>query len=407
MANSLEKFFLAKIKMMPPVEVDLTQQMMTKKIETPPKKVLPPGSSQNALVNTVIKTESKVSPIKTQSSPLAQTSTQTSGVKRKLNESMENSTAAKGISTRRESSGYQPKRPNKELPEDQPQHGTTKFKGKLSDSMKFCNEVLRDLFHKRHQAYAWPFYKPVDALALGLHDYHKVITRPMDLGTVKAKMDQREYSDVHQFAEDIRIIFGNCYKYNPEGHDVVQMARKLSEVFENRLKNCPPEPDPNEPSPMKQTATPGRMSQGHQRTPQSQVMSRSFQPKQQQQHAPNTGHLSQDIIKPEMKQEAVEVLSESEIDRETRLDSWNRRLIQVQEEMRQLSETLRALLEEASNRKSSKLGSRNILSNAYTHTQNFVNSEDVAASGLPTNSVSLHDGSVLPGKCMCQKMELQ
>ena len=81
-------------------------------------------------------------------------------------------------------------RPNKELPEDQPQHGTTKYKGKLSDSIKFCNEVLRDMFHKRHQAYAWPFYKPVDAVALGLHDYHKVITHPMDLGTVKAKMDR-------------------------------------------------------------------------------------------------------------------------------------------------------------------------------------------------------------------------
>ena len=58
-------------------------------------------------------------------------------------------------------------RPNKELPEDQPQHGTSKSKGKLSDSLKFCNEILRELFHKRHQAYAWPFYKPVDALALG------------------------------------------------------------------------------------------------------------------------------------------------------------------------------------------------------------------------------------------------
>jgi len=82
---------------------------------------------------------------------------------------------------------------------------------------------LRDMFHKRHQAYAWPFYKPVDAVALGLHDYHKVITHPMDLGTVKAKMDRREYSDAVQFAADIRIIFSNCYKYNPEGHDVVQI----------------------------------------------------------------------------------------------------------------------------------------------------------------------------------------
>ena len=80
------------------------------------------------------------------------------------------------------------------------------------------------MFHKRHQAYAWPFYKPVDAVALGknfhysskisvdevafacstifndisflsiigLHDYHKVITHPMDLGTVKVKMDRRK-----------------------------------------------------------------------------------------------------------------------------------------------------------------------------------------------------------------------
>ena len=50
------------------------------------------------------------------------------------------SNVAKGISTRRESTGYQPKRPNKEQPEGRPQRGTTKHKGKLSDSIKFCND---------------------------------------------------------------------------------------------------------------------------------------------------------------------------------------------------------------------------------------------------------------------------
>jgi len=35
------------------------------------------------------------------------------------------------------------------------------------------------------QPYAWPFYKPVDAELLGLHDYHEIIKKPMDLGTVK------------------------------------------------------------------------------------------------------------------------------------------------------------------------------------------------------------------------------
>ena len=33
--------------------------------------------------------------------------------------------------------------------------------------------------------YAWPFYKPVDAALLGLHDYHEIIKKPMDLGSIK------------------------------------------------------------------------------------------------------------------------------------------------------------------------------------------------------------------------------
>lgn len=35
------------------------------------------------------------------------------------------------------------------------------------------------------QTYAWPFYKPVDADSLELHDYHDIIKKPMDLGSVK------------------------------------------------------------------------------------------------------------------------------------------------------------------------------------------------------------------------------
>ena len=35
------------------------------------------------------------------------------------------------------------------------------------------------------QGYAWPFYKPVDADALDLHDYHEIIKKPMDLSSIK------------------------------------------------------------------------------------------------------------------------------------------------------------------------------------------------------------------------------
>lgn len=107
------------------------------------------------------------------------------------------------ISTRRES-GRQIKKPQRQTEDglpfhqaalplmssslsSQPQPSSGKPKDKLNDSLKACNEILKELFSKKHSGYAWPFYKPVDADLLGLHDYHDIIKKPMDLGTVKQK----------------------------------------------------------------------------------------------------------------------------------------------------------------------------------------------------------------------------
>ena len=73
----------------------------------------------------------------------------------------------------RRESGRQIKRVTKELPDYAPQH-SSKPKGRLSESLKACNEILKELLGKKHATYAWPFYKPVDTTALELHDYKKV-----------------------------------------------------------------------------------------------------------------------------------------------------------------------------------------------------------------------------------------
>ena len=44
------------------------------------------------------------------------------------------------------------------------------------------------MFSKKHESYAWPFYKPVQAQELGLHDYFDIIKQPMDLASVKVKI---------------------------------------------------------------------------------------------------------------------------------------------------------------------------------------------------------------------------
>merc|ERR1719495_1484890 len=73
----------------------------------------------------------------------------------------------------------------------------------------------------------------------------------MDLGTVKTKMEGREYNNSLEFANDMRLICTNCYKYNPPDHDVVSMARKLQDVFEMKFAKMPdePTPPPSEPDP--------------------------------------------------------------------------------------------------------------------------------------------------------------
>ncbi|XP_014305346.1 bromodomain-containing protein 3 isoform X2 [Myotis lucifugus] len=145
------------------------------------------------------------------------------------------------VVARRESGGRPIKPPRKDLEDGEvPQHAGKK--GRLSEHLRHCDSILKELLSKKHAAYAWPFYKPVDAEALELHDYHDIIKHPMDLSTVKKKMDSREYPDAQGFAADIRLMFSNCYKYNPPDHEVVAMARKLQDVFEMRFAKMPDEP---------------------------------------------------------------------------------------------------------------------------------------------------------------------
>merc|ERR1719436_507888 len=136
------------------------------------------------------------------------------------------------------------KKPVKDMPDTLPQH-SSKPKNRMTEAMKACNEIIKEMFSKKHSAYAWPFYKPVDTEQLDLHDYKQVIKKPMDLGTVRTKMEGREYRISTEFATDMRLIFTNCYKYNPPEHDVVAMARKLQDVFEMRYARIPDEVNAN------------------------------------------------------------------------------------------------------------------------------------------------------------------
>ncbi|XP_015222417.1 bromodomain-containing protein 3 isoform X6 [Lepisosteus oculatus] len=295
MAQALEKIFLQKVAQMPQEEVELlppapkgkgrkpagapstgSQQVAAVSSVSPPPSFpsTPPAVSQTPVIaaTPVPTITPNVTPVQAAPpaapmmpvGPPAQPVVKKKGVKRKADTTTPTTSAitasrsesptpllepkqAKVVS-RRESTGRPIKPPKKDLEDGEvPQHAGKK--GKLNEHLKYCDSILKEMLSKKHAAYAWPFYKPVDAEALELHDYHEIIKHPMDLSTVKKKMDSREYQDAQGFAADIRLMFSNCYKYNPPDHEVVAMARKLQDVFEMRFAKMPDEPAEPAPPP--------------------------------------------------------------------------------------------------------------------------------------------------------------
>jgi bromodomain-containing factor 1 len=103
----------------------------------------------------------------------------------------------------------------------------------LSDPLQQCYKILELVVS--HQ-YSWPFLQPVDPTALNLPDYFNIIKNPMDLSTARSKLLGGKYETIQQFSGDIRLIWQNCFTYNPPNTDIVKMAQELDQFFEQKIK---------------------------------------------------------------------------------------------------------------------------------------------------------------------------
>lgn len=92
-----------------------------------------------------------------------------------------------------------------------------------------CLEALRVLQSHQH---GWVFNSPVDPVELGLPDYFEVIKRPMDLGTIRKRLENNCYHNLEDFEGHVHVTFDNAMLYNPEGSVVYNMAKEMKEKFE-------------------------------------------------------------------------------------------------------------------------------------------------------------------------------
>ncbi|KAL8399879.1 hypothetical protein RB594_000335 [Gaeumannomyces avenae] len=79
-----------------------------------------------------------------------------------------------------------------------------------------------------------PFKEKVDPVRDEVPDYLSRIKQPMDLGTMKAKMDSREYKTEVEFLNDMHQIFTNCYTYWTKKDPMWAACEKLEKTFEEK-----------------------------------------------------------------------------------------------------------------------------------------------------------------------------
>ncbi|KAI0374378.1 Bromodomain-containing protein [Pilatotrama ljubarskyi] len=116
-----------------------------------------------------------------------------------------------------------------------------------AEQLKFCEKVLKDLHQKQHYTIAHPFYEPVDPVKMGIPEYPKIIKKPMDLSTMKKKLEAGEYPTAEKFRDDFKLMIKNCMTFNPPGNPVHEAGKALQQLFDEKWKNLP-SPRPYEPS---------------------------------------------------------------------------------------------------------------------------------------------------------------
>jgi len=105
---------------------------------------------------------------------------------------------------------------------------------KASDVRSHCVPLVDEMI--RH-ANGYIFSSPVDPVKLSIPDYPEIIKRPMDLGTVRKRLETGYYRNLEECANDVRLTFDNAMLYNPTTTEVFKCARYFKSQFEKKLKD--------------------------------------------------------------------------------------------------------------------------------------------------------------------------
>lgn len=68
-------------------------------------------------------------------------------------------------------------------------------------------------------------------------DYYTVISKPMNLSTVKVNLSKNLYASSAEFLDDVRQIATNARRYNGDEHEIAKAAEKLYQLTTEKLNS--------------------------------------------------------------------------------------------------------------------------------------------------------------------------
>ena len=97
-----------------------------------------------------------------------------------------------------------------------------------------CMPMLDEILKQKYADSV--FGSPVDPVNMKLTDYSDIIKIPMDLGTIRKRLDLNYYRDLDGFKHDVNLCFDNAILYNPKANEIATLAKDLKKLFDTVFK---------------------------------------------------------------------------------------------------------------------------------------------------------------------------
>ncbi|THX96516.1 hypothetical protein D6D02_09774 [Aureobasidium pullulans] len=102
--------------------------------------------------------------------------------------------------------------------------------------LAFCSHLLakyEDFWLKSKAPYVGPFLRPVDEVRDNAPGYYGRIRQPMDLATMRTKLEGGRYNSAADFKADFDLMISNCYEYNTAGPaSLTDLAERFVKDFD-------------------------------------------------------------------------------------------------------------------------------------------------------------------------------